>query len=284
MILFKKTNNLRKYLDNQKEKNYQIGFVPTMGALHEGHLSLIRQAKSQSDLVVCSIFINPTQFNDPEDFLKYPVTTEADIRLLLSAGCDVLFLPSRDEMYPPEASGQPTFYALGELELLLEGKFRPGHFQGVCQVVDRLLFQVQPDILFLGQKDYQQCMVISRLLELTDRNKSISLVVCPTLRETDGLAMSSRNRRLSVTEREKAPAIFHTLCYVRDQLRPGPTGDLLKEAVSALTAAGFRVEYISLADARNLKPCTDWDGQQELVVLCAAFLGEVRLIDNLPLN
>lgn len=283
MILFKKTTDLRKYLDAQRKLGKKAGFVPTMGALHEGHLSLIRESKSEYDLTVCSIFVNPTQFNDPADYTHYPVTTEQDISMLISAGCDLLFLPDTHEMYP-EGMTARIQYDLGDMETLLEGKFRPGHFQGVCQVVHRLLDQVQPDGLFLGQKDYQQCMVLSRLIQQTRYHNLVKIHICPTLREKDGLAMSSRNRRLNDEERLKAVKISQLLKAVKEQLKAGDLKALQAEAIRELEAAGFRADYISIADATTLEPVSNWDGKQPLVALVAAFLGPVRLIDNLPLN
>ncbi|MBI5370543.1 MAG: pantoate--beta-alanine ligase [Sphingobacteriales bacterium] len=283
MILFKRTTDLHKYLDAQRQTGKKIGFVPTMGALHDGHLSLIRQSKSITDLTVCSIFVNPTQFNDPRDFEKYPVTPDQDIALLVAAGCDLLFLPAVSEIYPEGL--QPTMqYDLGRMETLLEGKFRPGHFQGVCQVVHRLLDSVMPGDLFLGQKDYQQCMVITRLIELIGYKEKTRVHICPTLRETDGLAMSSRNRRLGTTERAVAVTIYQALCFIREELRPGDLARLKEMARKQLASKGFRVDYLEIADAGRLDPCPSWDGKQKLVALAAAFLGEVRLIDNLPLN
>jgi pantoate--beta-alanine ligase len=283
MILYKKAADLRKHLDDQSKSGKKTGFIPTMGALHEGHLSLIRLSKMATDLTVCSIFVNPTQFNDPADFEKYPVTTDSDIALLLSAGCDILFLPDVAEMYP-EGVKSSRHYDLGNMENLLEGKFRPGHFQGVCQVVHRLLDQVQPDQLFLGQKDYQQCMVINQLLHLTGFDKKIMLRVCPTLREPDGLAMSSRNRRLNETDRITANTIYRLLTQIKEQLHPGDLSLLKNTAIAQLQEAGFRTDYIELADAETLQPVDSWNGNQKLVALVAAFLGPVRLIDNLPLN
>ena len=283
MILYKKATDLHNYIDSQRKSGYSIGFIPTMGALHEGHLSLIRAAKNHHQLTVCSIFVNPTQFNDPADFEKYPVTVDTDIALLLSAGTDVLFLPSLGEIYP-DGTKPDRHYALGVLESLLEGKYRPGHFQGVCQVVHRLLDMVLPDVLYLGQKDYQQCMVISRLLELTGYSEKISIEICPTLREPDGLAMSSRNRRLSESARITAGSIFQTLLYLKDNLATGDLSALQKTAANQLTTAGFRTDYVTIADAATLQPCLNWDGKQQLVALIAAFLNDVRLIDNLPLT
>ncbi len=283
MILFKKANDLIKYLDNQRNLGKKLGFVPTMGALHEGHLSLIRLSKAATDLTICSIFVNPTQFNDPADFEKYPITTDKDIALLLSAGCDLLFLPEVSEIYPDGIIGKPV-YDLGDMENLLEGKFRPGHFQGVCQVVHRLLAQVNPHDLFLGQKDYQQCMVIDRLMQQTGFKETVTLHICPTLRETDGLAMSSRNRRLNESDRKKAASIFRTLSYLKQQLHTGNPDALLQTASDQLEQEGFQTDYLVVADAGTLQPVSNWDGSQKLVALVAAFLGGVRLIDNLPLN
>ncbi len=283
MILFKKANKLRKHLDAQRKSGIKIGFVPTMGALHDGHLSLIRQSKSTNGLTLCSIYVNPTQFNDPVDFEKYPITTDQDIKLLLSAGCDLLYLPDVNEMYP-DGMTTKLLYDLGEMETLLEGKFRSGHFQGVCRVVERLLLQVEPDNLYLGQKDYQQCMVIRRLLHLTGNSEKVNLHICPTLREPDGLAMSSRNRRLSTADRVNSVTIFRTLTFLKTALQVGDLESIQKKAFDQLQAAGFRIDYLVIADAATLQPVTHWDGKQLLVALVAAFLGEVRLIDNLPLN
>src|SRR6202012_2980545 len=214
MILFKKTGDLNRYLDQQRISGATIGFVPTLGALHAGHISLIDISKKTTTLTVCSIFVNPTQFNDPTDFQKYPITIEKDIILLENAGTDVLFLPELDEMYPDGTKNLET-YDLGPLETILEGKYRPGHFQGVCQVMRRLLEAVRPDHLFMGEKDYQQCMIVQRLLDLTKMNTILQ--PCPIVREPHGLAMSSRNLRLTPEERKRATAIYgalETLSYI----------------------------------------------------------------------
>jgi len=283
MVLFRKRNDLEKWLEKQRLRGLHIGFVPTMGALHEGHSSLIRAARADQGIVVCSIFVNPTQFNDPKDFEKYPITTGPDIQRLLADGCDALFLPAVSEIYPEQDDPIPH-YDLGFLETLLEGSFRPGHFQGVCRVVEKLLKIVGPDSLYLGQKDYQQCMVISRLVEIMDQKEDIRIVICPTLRESDGLAMSSRNMRLSTSQRKTAVEIYNMLSMLKHELKPGPLSGLLSKANLQLEAAGFRIDYISLADAYNLSPVDNWDGQQHTVALVAAFLGEIRLIDNMVLT
>lgn len=279
MIICKRQKDLVKYLDEYRKAGKKIGFAPTMGALHEGHMSLIRKARQDSDLVVSSIFVNPTQFNDPSDFEKYPVTLGPDIQMLEKEGCDLLYLPGVMDIYPHGTSGLPK-YELGFIETVWEGLFRPGHFQGVCQVVDILLNAVSPDLLFMGQKDYQQCMVVARLLQLTGR-KHLKLVVCPTLREENGLAMSSRNRRLSNTDREKASLIHSILVELSTTLSTGALESQIAPFERELTNQGFRIDYLGLADAKTLEPVSNWDGKKPLVALAAVFLGEVRLIDNL---
>lgn len=279
MIIFKHTGDLQRFLDGYGRKTQTRGFAPTMGALHAGHISLITASRSKCDLTLCSIFVNPTQFNDPADYAKYPVTLEADIALLESAGCDILFLPSVEEMYP-EGLQPSERYALGRLEEIYDGRYRPGHFQGVCRIVHKLLLATRPHTLFLGEKDYQQCMVIEKLIQLTDM--PVKTEICPTLREENGLAMSSRNTRLSGAERSLAAVISKTLRSVAEQIRPGDTEPLREWASQQLTESGFRVDYFDIADARSLEPVTSWSGTNPLVLLVAAFLGDVRLIDNWP--
>ena len=281
MIIFKRTNDLTNWLKKETESGKTIGFVPTMGALHAGHISLITISKKAADLTVCSIFVNPTQFNDPKDFQKYPVTLEKDIALLEGAGADILYLPTVSELYP-DGTARLERYELGSLETLLEGKYRPGHFQGVCQVMSRLLSIVQPDHLFMGQKDYQQCMVIKWLINYM-KLKTV-FHACPTVREHDGLAMSSRNLRLNEEQRKKAVAIFESLNYIKRNLNPGNLSDLLEKARTNLKSKGFKIDYLDIANADNLEKVSVWNGKQKLVALAAAFLDEIRLIDNMLLN
>ena len=283
MILFKKISTLHKWLEAQEKKSKNIGFVPTMGALHAGHISLINAAKTDNVITVCSIFVNPAQFNNQEDLVKYPVTIESDIEKLEAAGCDILFLPGVTEIYP-SGMDKTGLYDLGFLENILEGKYRPGHFQGVCMVVDRLLEIVQPHNLYLGQKDYQQCMVIAKLVEVTGKSDKTNIVICPTLRESDGLAMSSRNMRLNETERKKAVSIFTVLSSIKNKLQPGDLSGLKQEAFALLANEGFKPDYVEIADAEDLAPVVQWDGHQKIVALAAAWLGNVRLIDNMVLN
>lgn len=283
MILFKRAIDLRNYLDIQRKQGKKYGFVPTMGALHEGHISLLDNSKKVDEITVCSIFVNPTQFNDPVDFEKYPITVEKDIAMLETGGCDILFLPSVAEMYP-NGTNALMHYDLGYLETILEGQYRPGHFQGVCMIVHRLLEIVKPDNLYIGQKDYQQCMVIKRLIDLIGYGDLIKLNISSTLRNTDGLAMSSRNMRLNEEERKKATAIYQTLCYIKDKLGNVSLPQLKEQGTVMLTEKGFKVDYVEIADAANLQPANHWDGKQKLVALAAAYLNQVRLIDNILLN
>jgi pantoate--beta-alanine ligase len=281
MIIIHKAHFLTEYLGKQSGKGFSIGFVPTMGALHQAHLSLVKQGAAECDITVCSIFVNPTQFNDRSDYNKYPITLESDIRMLSASPASVLYAPTVNEVYPDGTTALEQ-YDLGYLESLLEGKFRPGHFQGVCQVMSRLLKTVDPDKLFMGQKDYQQCMVIKKLLDLLQLKAAF--ITCPTLREKDGLAMSSRNMRLNAEQRSRAPLIFQVLTAIKKKVAPGNLRQVKQEAADTLSSGGFKVEYVEIADASSLQPCNEWDGKAPLVALAAAFLGGVRLIDNMLLN
>lgn len=279
MLLIKRKADLVQWLDKQRSEGRSIGFVPTMGALHAGHISLIDISKKGTETTVCSIFVNPTQFNDPKDFQKYPITIENDILLLEQAGVDVLYLPEVPDIYPDGIKDLEK-YDLGSLESLLEGAFRPGHFQGVCQVMRRLLEAVRPDQLFMGQKDYQQCMVVHRLLEII--GLPTRLVPCPIIREKDGLAMSSRNMRLSEDQRRTATTIHQALTRIKEGWQKGEKTDrLIKFATSLLEEKGFRVDYVSIADPMTLEPVQR--SEVPAVALVAAFLGEIRLIDNMTL-
>jgi pantoate--beta-alanine ligase len=282
MILFKKSADMHDYRAACRTKKRKIGFVPTMGALHEGHISLIHTCKKENDVTICSIFINPKQFNDPHDYKKYPVALENDIYLLEKAGCDVLFLPSVNEIYPGSINGK--HYDLGYIETILEGYYRPGHFQGVCQVVHKLLDIVEPDQLYLGQKDYQQCMVIKKLVELLGKSKEINIHISPTKRETDGVAMSSRNLRLTKEDRQKAPAIYNELKRIKNNLKPGQLDQMKSNSKKMLMQKDIKVDYIEIADAASLEIINDWEGKQKLVALIAAYINDVRLIDNMLLN
>jgi len=254
-----------------------VGVVPTMGALHDGHLSLARQAKSECDRVIVTIFVNPTQFNTPDDLLKYPRTEQADAALLATVGVDAIFAPLADEVYPP---GFVTTVSVGGVAGPLEGALRPGHFDGVVTVVTKLFGMTLADRGYFGQKDWQQLRVVNRLVR--DLNLPVWIVGCETVREADGLAMSSRNARLTPQDRLAAPQLYAAMTRAALALRAGaPVATALAACQAAVLAAGFaQVEYIELRDAASLEAGTDL--ARPLRLLAAAWLGEVRLIDNVP--
>lgn len=280
MVIFKTKKLLLAYLKKIRKANPQIGFVPTMGALHKGHISLIEKSVKTNTVTICSIFVNPTQFNNKKDFDHYPITIQKDINLLINAGCTVLFLPSVSEMYPVGAKLKN--YNLGVIETVLEGKFRPGHYQGVCQIVDKLLTLVHPNHLYMGQKDYQQCMVIKKLIAL--ENFNTKLHICNTVRESSGLAMSSRNLRLNSKEKIVSTIIYQVLQLMKQQILPGNVTALKNKMIKKLESKNLLVDYVEIADAKNLNLIDYWDGKSKLVALIAASVQDVRLIDNLPLN
>ena len=281
MITFKLAKDLTKYLQKQKQNGNSIGFVPTMGALHEGHLSLLKKSNEMSKVTVCSIFVNPTQFNNPEDLKKYPRSVSEDLLLLEENRCDVLFLPDEKEIYADEKSKQKHF-DLGHLETILEGKFRPGHFQGVCLVMEKLLKIVNPDFLFLGQKDFQQCLVIQKLVSLL--HKATKIIICPILRDPGGLAMSSRNLRLSSSNRKLASQLHQTLVSIENRMDGHNFPQLKEQAINDLENMGFQVEYLELARKTDLQILPDFKVKEDLIILVAAFLAGIRLIDNLLIN
>jgi pantoate--beta-alanine ligase len=282
MILFKHAVDLEIYVEKQRKNGKKLGFVPTMGALHAGHVSLLEICNKQTDISICSIFVNPTQFTDPLDFQKYPVTIADDILKLEAAKCEVLFLPSVDEIYPAGTKNQ-RYYDLGFLETVLEGEYRPGHFQGVSQVVHRLLSIVKPDKLFLGQKDFQQCLVIKKLVH--QLQLPVDVVIAETMRESSGLAMSSRNMRLSEDERKLAQSIFECLNNIRNHHQNVPFQTLINSSKQHLLNSGFsKVDYVAIANAETLQLVNGFDPQMPLVALIAAFVGDLRLIDNMVLN
>jgi len=250
-----------------------------MGALHKGHISLIEKSKSENDLTICSIFINPTQFNNATDFEKYPITIEADIEQLELNGCDILFMPSVEDIYP--AHFQKSHFELGYLETILEGKHRKGHFQGVCMVVKRLLEIIKCDILYLGQKDYQQCMVIKKMV--ADLKIPVNIEILPTVREESGLAMSSRNKRLSEAEKTKALVIYWVLDFLKTNIFEISIPALKEACKIKLETHGFNVDYVEITDDL-LNPIISSDRKQTIVALIAASIGEVRLIDNMIIN
>jgi pantoate--beta-alanine ligase len=279
MKVFQSVLEIQKYLlEIRQLENKKIGFVPTMGALHAGHLSLIATSKQQTDITVCSIFVNPTQFNDKKDYDKYPIQLDKDLEMLLEAKCDVVFVPTVEEIYP-NGTLEKTDVDLGFIGQTLDAEHRPGHFEGVLQVVKRLLDIVQPDSLFLGQKDYQQCMVLNRLIE--HYQLPIQLVICDTLREADGLAMSSRNMRLSVEERVSSVKLSQAIFYIKQHILQQSIQSLIQQQKEILTKDELiNVEYLMVVNGKTLEPIDVYQKEIPLTVLIAAKVGQIRLIDN----
>jgi len=270
---------IRRRVAQARAAGERVGFVPTMGALHAGHVSLIESAKAGCDFVAVSIFVNPTQFGPNEDFSRYPRTIDADLDACRAAGADLVFLPATVEVYPPEST---TFVEVAGLSDVLEGAFRPGHFRGVATVVLKLFNMVRPDVAFFGSKDFQQQLVIRRMAR--DLDLPVEIVTCPTVREPDGLAMSSRNRYLGADQREQARSISAALFEASDRLRRGET-DL--NAVRAgmrrrIEAAGLTIDYATVARPDTLEELRS--PADAMVLLVAARLGSVRLIDNVEVS
>jgi len=279
LYLFKYAASLAPFLKKARAKQQTIGFVPTMGALHAGHISLINEAKRHYDLVVCSIFVNPTQFNDPSDLAKYPRTLSLDLEMLAQAGTHAVYFPEVDDVYPPDASKE--FFDFGLLEKVLEGAHRPGHFAGVGMVVARLLRIVEPQGLLLGEKDYQQCLIIQSLVQQMGWKERLTLHFCATTREPSGLAMSSRNQRLSQQGKEVAAHIYLLLEACKERYQNFSPTQLADWAIHTLDSLpNTRSEYVSFADATSLQPIVHWNDSDQVRVLVAVWVEGVRLIDN----
>ena len=279
MRVFQTIAEIQKYLlEINGLHDKTVGFVPTMGALHAGHISLISTSKVKTDTTVASIFVNPTQFNDKRDFEKYPIQLDKDLEMLLAAGCDVVFAPTVEEIYP-NGTLEKANLNLKFIGKTLDAEHRPGHFEGVLQVVKRLLDIVQPDVLFLGQKDYQQCMVLSKLVE--HYHLPLKVEICETLREKDGLAMSSRNARLSESDRQLAVKLSQALFYIKKQITEIPISQLINEQLNFIQKDNLiKVEYLVIVNGKTLEPISVFDIQIPTTALVAAKVGEVRLIDN----
>lgn len=271
---------MHTYLAGLRQGEKRIGFVPTMGALHAGHLSLIQQAQAENDVVVCSVFVNPTQFNNPQDLSSYPRVPEQDLRMLTEAGCDIVYLPETSDVYTDHTD---YTFDLGNLDLVMEAAHRPGHFKGVINVVKRLFEIVNPHRAYFGQKDLQQCLVVKKLVK--HYNLDIDVRVCPLIRETDGLAMSSRNALLPAAAREKAPRIHLALLHGAAQVSaktPAEVKDLIRSFMEQ--DPDFTIDYVEIADGETLLPVSAWADAQNSVACVAVHLGGVRLIDNMVLT
>lgn len=267
----------RIWLDQARQQGKTIGFVPTMGALHEGHLQLMRRAKSENNILVVSIFVNPIQFNNPDDLKKYPRMLDQDVAMLETVGCDIVFAPDEREMYPEPATDTYEFGALADV---MEGAARPGHFNGVAVVVRRLFEIVEADRAYFGEKDFQQLAIIQQLVKMLEMN--IEIVPCPIVREPDGLAMSSRNMRLTENERFIAPFIHQTLSKavtLNKVLSPDEFKHWVLEKFK--TRPEFKIDYVEIAEDEHLQAVTHWNDAHGVLIFIAVFLGSVRLIDNM---
>ena len=277
MKLVHTIQELRAELDIQRKAGKKIGFVPTMGALHEGHASLVKRAVAENDVVVVSDFVNPTQFNDKNDLLKYPRTLEADCELLEKEGAAYVFAPSVEEVYPEPDTRQ---FSYAPLDTVMEGKYRPGHFNGVCQVVSKLFMMVEPDKAYFGEKDFQQLAIIREMVK--QMNFPLEIVGCPIVREADGLALSSRNARLSEKERLQALSISKTLFQSKEYAATHTVEETQKFVEDGIAAAeGLELEYFELVDGTTLQKISTWDETNYAVGCITVYCGEVRLIDNI---
>lgn len=278
MQIFREIGPLKAFLVEKRRMGQTVGFVPTMGALHQGHISLIHASKSENDLTVCSIYINPAQFNNQADLQKYPRTPEIDTALLEKAGCDVVFFPDTQDMYESLSLIRIDF---GHLDKVMEGEFRPGHFSGVALVVSKLFHIVEPDTAYLGQKDWQQFAVVRQLVHELKFNVRLKSV--PTMRETDGLAMSSRNMRLTSDQRKNATVLHQSLIHACTLLKNGSTIEAVKRDVKQLVErdSEVKLEYFEVANSENLKLLKSVEESDKPILCIAAFVGDIRLIDNM---
>ena len=277
MNLYKCIEDLQAFVAAERAQGHRIAFVPTMGALHAGHLSLVKRALSECDRCIVSVFVNPTQFNDPRDLETYPRTLEADSELLASAGASALFAPEVSTIYPEEDT---RTFDVGAVAEVMEGKYRPGHFNGVMQVVSRLFNLVQPDCAYFGEKDFQQIAVIRAMVRLI--GSPVEIIACPIVREADGLALSSRNVRLSAEERREAPQIYRILSESHSwakEMSPQQVIERVTEQINAVPH--LRVEYFEIVDTDSLQPIASWSDSPAPHGCITVFCGEVRLIDNI---
>jgi len=281
MRIYYTIEQLQTFLNKERKKNSSIGFVPTMGALHVGHLSLIEKSQDLANVTVCTIFINPTQFNNQKDLEKYPRTLENDIKLLKGVNCDVLFLPESSEIYPQDESLE--VFDFGDIEHLMEGMHRPGHFNGVGLIISKFIDILNPHYAFFGEKDYQQLAIINRLVEI--KNYTVKIIPCSISRAKDGLALSSRNARLSENQRAIAPKIYQAISmakHLKNNSSPKELEKIVRYEIEK--SPELRVEYVEICDDRKLQRAQEWSETKTFRIFVAAFCGDVRLIDNEQLN
>ena len=277
MNIYKSIEDLQAFVEAERAKGLRIAFVPTMGALHAGHLSLVRRALSECDRCIVSVFVNPTQFNDPRDLETYPRTLEADSTLLASVGASALFAPEVSTIYPEEDT---RTFDVGAVAEVMEGRYRPGHFNGVMQVVSRLFDIVRPDCAYFGEKDFQQIAVIRAMARLI--GSPVEIIACPIVREADGLALSSRNVRLSAEERREAPQIYRILSESRSWAKDMSPQQVIERVTEQINAVPhLRVEYFEIVDTDSLQPIASWSDSPAPHGCITVYCGEVRLIDNI---
>lgn len=277
MRVVKTISELKSLISGYKQENKTVGLVPTMGALHAGHKSLVDRARKENDIVVVSVFVNPTQFNNKQDLATYPRTEERDCALLEAAGCDVVFMPAVEEVYPEPDNRQ---FDLGAVAEVMEGAHRPGHFNGVAQIVSKLFGFVEPDRAYFGKKDFQQIAVIRKMVQL--EGFKLQIVACPIKREDDGLALSSRNVRLTAEQRQLAPNIYRVLKESCNFAKSHTVAETEKFVVDSLNALPqMEVEYYSIVDALTMQPVSDWADADSITGCITVYCGEVRLIDNI---
>ncbi|MGI9526188.1 MAG: pantoate--beta-alanine ligase [Weeksellaceae bacterium] len=280
MEIFHSISALKSWLQDQRLHNKSIGFVPTMGALHEGHMSLIHQSNQENDITICSVFVNPTQFDNADDLQKYPRNTDRDSQLLEDANCDAVFFPTVQDMYPNGTkAGSFTFNGI---ENQMEGKFRPGHFDGVATIVSRFFDIIQPDKAYFGEKDFQQLRIIQELVKQSYKN--LEIVPMPIARAKSGLALSSRNERLSSELAMEAPQIFRILNKIKDWKVEYSVTETIKKVEEAFLATSLKLEYIIICDEESLEPISSWDEAKYIRAFVAAYANDVRLIDNLRIE
>ncbi|MDE6391892.1 MAG: pantoate--beta-alanine ligase [Muribaculaceae bacterium] len=281
MLIIRSVAELETFVANERQKGHSIGFVPTMGALHEGHLSLVERAVRENDVTVASVFVNPTQFNNPDDLATYPRNEESDFRLLAGEGVSVAFAPTVEEMYPGGVEGRARHeFSLGMAAVVMEGKYRPGHFQGVAEIVSRLFRIVRPTRAYFGEKDFQQIAVIRNMVET--EGLDVKIVPCPIKRADDGLALSSRNALLTAEQRRYAPEIHRALADSLEYARTHSiraTHDSVVERIDAVPH--LQVEYFEIVDGRTLLPLEEWDESPWVVGCITVYCGKTRLIDNI---
>lgn len=278
MKVIRTVEELKSVVGALKAEGKSVGLVPTMGALHDGHVSLMEKARGDNDVVVVSVFVNPTQFNNPDDLRTYPRTEEADCARMRDAGVDIAFIPSVEEIYPEPDN---RVFDLGKVAEVMEGAMRPGHFNGVAQIVSKLFRMVEPTRAYFGEKDFQQIAVIRRMVEI-EGFKNLEIVDCPIKREADGLALSSRNVRLTPHQREIAPNIHRIMVESLDKVRDCSVEEVKRSVIDAVNAyPEMDVEYYEIVNAADMQPITDWSQATQAVGCITVYLGDVRLIDNI---